>query len=124
MSIIEKRGVTSQTVTKVFAAIIIASLGYVGYSMAYQKNSFFEERIARISVSSKRIKGISRRQEKDYSSFVRELKTKKIFSPVYRRDTVSGAVDQKEIAEKILDRLSTLLENKDPHANSNNPSKD
>ncbi len=32
--------------------------------------------------------------------------------------------DKKEIAEKILDKLSTLLENKDQHANSNTPSKD
>jgi phosphopantothenoylcysteine decarboxylase/phosphopantothenate--cysteine ligase len=32
--------------------------------------------------------------------------------------------DKKEIAEKILDKLSTLLENKDPHANSNTPTKD
>jgi phosphopantothenoylcysteine decarboxylase/phosphopantothenate--cysteine ligase len=60
---------------------------------------------------------------REYSGFGHDTNEVFIINPEEEVEHIQ-LTDKKEIAEKILDILSTLLENKFPHANSQTASKD
>ncbi len=92
---------------KRFLFVVIVGLLFYNISFIFAKDYLFKKRLPEMSNRSSQAQALSQETESDFSAFLKETETKKVFAAVQATKAASSGVDQEKVA-KIIEALKVV----------------